>query len=151
MPFVGNAGSIFELSSNGVLTTLYTFCSQNDCTDGSDPVTGMLQGTDGILYGTTAYGGTNNDGVVYSLSVGLGPFVETTPIFGKVGARVTILGNNLEGATRVTFNSADAAITSGTNTEITTTVPTGATTGAVEVMTAAGTKLESNVVFQVIP
>jgi hypothetical protein len=77
--------------------------------------------------------------------------VETTPPSGKVGAKVIILGNNLKGATRVAFNGADATITSDSDTEITTTVPTGATTGEVEVMTAAGKKLESNVFFQVIP
>jgi uncharacterized repeat protein (TIGR03803 family) len=149
--FVGDAGSVFKLAPTAEVTTLYTFCSQANCADGASPVTPMLQGTDGALYGTTVAGGTDNDGVVFSLSVGLGPFVETTPTFGKVGARVMILGNNLEGATRVTFNGTDATITSDSDTEITTTVPTGATTGAVEVMTADGTKLESNVVFQVIP
>jgi hypothetical protein len=37
-----------------------------------------------LLYGTTVYGGANNDGTVFSLSVGLGPFVETQPTSGKV-------------------------------------------------------------------
>lgn len=149
--FSGNNGSAFELTPRGKLTTLYNFCSQTGCTDGADPIAGVLQGTNGILYGTTAVGGTDNDGAVFSLSVGLGPFVETTPTSGKIGAKVIILGNNLKGATSVTFNGVDATITGGSNTEITATVPTGATTGAVEVTTASGKKLESNLAFQVIP
>ncbi len=149
--FFGDAGSIFELTSSRELTPLYNFCSEINCADGTGPEGGMLQGSDGAFYGTAGGGGTYDYGVVYSLSVGLGPFVETTPTFGKVGAKVIILGNNLKGATRVAFDGTTATITGGSNTEITTTVPTGATTGAVEVMTAAGKKLESNVVFQVIP
>jgi uncharacterized repeat protein (TIGR03803 family) len=144
-------GTIFELTTTGELTTLYNFCSQTECADGADPVAGVLQGTNGTLYGTTAGGGTNNDGIVFSLSVGLGPFVKTNPTAGKVGAKVIILGNNLKGATEVTFNGVDATITSDSNTAITTTVPTGATTGVVEVTTVAGKKLESNLAFQVIP
>ena len=148
---INNGGTVFELTTGGALTTLYNFCSQTGCIDGADPIAGVLQGTDGILYGTTASGGTDNDGVVFSLSVGLGPFVKTTPTAGKVGAKVIILGNDLKGATGVTFNGVDATITGDSNTAITTTVPTGATTGAVEVMTASGKKLVSNLAFQVIP
>ena len=144
-------GTVFELTTGGALTTLYNFCAQAGCTDGADPMAGVLQGTNGTLYGTTAGGGTNNEGIVFSLSVGLGLFVKTNPTAGKVGANVIILGNNLKGATEVTFNGVDATITSDSNTAIMTTVPTGATTGVVEVTTAAGMKLESNLTFQVIP
>lgn len=145
-------GTIFKITPGGELTTLYDFCPdpQAFCPDGENGGP-LVQGTDGIIYGTTTYGGTDNDGVVFSLSVGLGPFVETNPTSGKVGAKVIILGNDLKDATRVAFNGVDATIISGSDTEITTTVPSGATTGSVEVMTAAGKKLESNVVFQVIP
>ena len=43
-------------------------------------------------------------GTVFSLSVDLGPFVETLPAAGKAGATIKILGSNLTGATSVTFN-----------------------------------------------
>ena len=57
-------------------------------------------------------GGANgNCGTVFSLSVGLGPFVETQPTSGKVGAAVKILGTDLTGATSVTFNGTAAAFT----------------------------------------
>jgi uncharacterized repeat protein (TIGR03803 family) len=148
---INNGGTVFELTTGGALTTLYNFCSQTGCIDGADPIAGVLQGTNGILYGTTASGGTDNDGFVFSLSVGLGPFVKTNPTARKVGAKVIILGNNLEGATEVTFNGVDAIITGDSNTAIMTAVPTGATTGAVEVTTASGKKLVSNLAFQVIP
>jgi uncharacterized protein (TIGR03437 family) len=93
-------------------------------------------------------GGTNNEGTVFSLSVGLGPFVETNPTSGTLGAVVIILGTNLTGTTSVTFNGTAATFTVKSTSEITTTVPTGATTGTVQVVTPGGT-LSSNVPFRV--
>jgi uncharacterized repeat protein (TIGR03803 family) len=143
-------GTVFEITPAGKLTTLYTFCPQYSCTDGAHPSAGLLQDTDGTFYGTTAGGGGGADyGTVFSLSVGLGPFVKTQPTSGKVGANVIILGNNLKGTTRVTFNGKVAAFKVVSGTEITATVPTGATTGTVKVTTPAGT-LKSNVAFCVI-
>lgn len=44
-------------------------------------------------------------GTIFSLSVGLGPFVETQTTSGKVGAAVKILGSDLTGATSVSFTA----------------------------------------------
>jgi uncharacterized protein (TIGR03437 family) len=74
--------------------------------------------------------------------------VETQTKSGKVGAAVKILGNNLTGSTSVTFNGTAAVFTVVSASEITTTVPAGATTGTVQVVTAGGT-LSSNVPFRV--
>ena len=79
--------------------------------------------------------------------MGLGPFVETNPASGKVGTAVTILGNNLAGATSVTFHGKKATF-KASSTYITTTVPSGATTGTVEVVTPNNT-LKSKVPFRV--
>jgi uncharacterized protein (TIGR03437 family) len=57
--------------------------------------------------------------------------------------------NNLTGATRVTFNGTAATFKVVSSSEITTTVPTGATTGKVKVVTLQRT-LTSNV-FRVTP
>jgi uncharacterized repeat protein (TIGR03803 family) len=141
-------GTVFKIGHGDTLTTLYSFCSQGGCADGYYPYGGLLQGTDGIFYGTTEQGGADGAGTVFSLSVGLGPFVETLPASGKVGAKVIILGNNLTGTTSVRFNGTAAAFTVVKSTEITATVPTGATTGKVKV-TTPNQALESNVAFRV--
>jgi uncharacterized protein (TIGR03437 family) len=86
---------------------------------------------------------------VYRLSVGLGPFVEPQRTSGKVGAIIKILGTDLTGATRVTFNGTAAAFTVVSASLITATVPAGATTGTVQVITPEGT-LSSNVPFRVL-
>ena len=49
-------GSVFRLTPSGTLTTLYSFCSKSACADGANPVGGLIQATDGNLYGTTELG-----------------------------------------------------------------------------------------------
>jgi uncharacterized repeat protein (TIGR03803 family) len=142
-------GTIFEITRSGTFTTLHTFSS----TDGANPEGGVLQATNGSFYGTTEYGGTNGfggEGTVFSLSVGLAPFVKTQPASSAVGAAVYILGTDLSGATSVTFNGTPAVFTVNSHSLITTTVPAGATTGTVQVVTPSGT-LSSNVPFRVRP
>jgi len=145
-------GTAFKITPDGTLTTLYSFCPQSGCSDGVAPRGALVQDTDGVFYGTTAYGGSsicsNGCGTIFSLSVGLGPFVETVPTSGKAGATVHILGTNLTGATSVTFNGTPATFAVVSGSYIKTTVPTGATTGPVQVTTPGGT-LNSNVTFYV--
>ena len=147
-----NDGTVFEITPSGTLTTLYSFCSQSGCPDGQSPNAGLVQATNGDLYGTTLNGGgANNDGTVFSLSVGLGPFVETRPRSGEVGTVVEILGTDLTGATSVSFNGTAATFTVNlSGSAISTTVPALATTGTVEVVTPSRT-LSSNVPFRVLP
>jgi uncharacterized repeat protein (TIGR03803 family) len=141
-------GTVFEITPTRTLTTLYSFCPKFPCTDGVLPFAGLIQATNGDFYGTTHGGGARGDGTVFSLATGLGPFVETLPAVGKVGATVIILGNNLTGASRVTFNGTPATFKVVSDSEITTVVPSGATTGKVAVTTPSGS-LTSNVTFSV--
>ena len=141
-------GTVFKITPAGTLTTLYSFCSQSSCADGSYPEGGLVQDTNGRLYGTTSQGGASGRGTVFTLSMGLQAFVETQPSFGKVGIRVKILGTNLTGATSVTFNGVPATFTVFSYSLIGTTVPAGATTGTVQVTTPSGV-LSSNVPFRV--
>jgi hypothetical protein len=69
---------------------------------------------------------------------------------GEVGGTVTILGNDLGRTSSVAFNETAAAFTVVSSTEITATVPTGATTGFVTVTTPIAT-LTSNKKFRVEP
>jgi uncharacterized repeat protein (TIGR03803 family) len=147
----GNGGTVFKITPQGTLTTLYTFCSETECADGGAPYAGLVQATNGRLYGTTSWLGGYGYGTVFSVSVGLGRFVETIPAFGKVGENVTILGNGLKGSTSVSLNGTPATAFTASNTAIRATVPTGATTGSVEVVTASGRVLRSNAKFRIIP
>src|SRR5205807_1443897 len=48
----GGCGTIFKMTTSGALTTLHNF--DFDC---FWPYAGLVRGTDGALYGTTAFGG----------------------------------------------------------------------------------------------
>jgi uncharacterized repeat protein (TIGR03803 family) len=137
-------GTVFKMTPSGTLTTLHRFSDS----DGAGLYAGLVQATNGDFYGTTSGGGANGDGTVFSLSVGLGPFVETRPTSGKAGAAVEILGTDLTGATSVAFNGTAAAFKVLSPSLIAAAVPAGATTGTVQVITTGGT-LSSNVPFQV--
>ena len=110
----------------------------------------MVQGTDGKLYGTTSEGGASSN---CSDTDGCGTVcrsrsVETQRTSAMVRAAVKILGTDLTGATSVTFNGTPATFAVVSPSEITTTVPAGATTGKVCVRTPSG-MLMSNAVFRV--
>ena len=142
----GGCGTIFEITPGGTFTNLYALTIWDAGADLQSP---LVQDTNGIFYGNTRGGGLEGSGVVFTLMTGLGPFVEMLPNLGAVGARVTILGTNLTGTTSVTFNGTAATFTvNPTGTAINTTVPSGATTGTVQVVTPGGT-LSSNVPFRV--
>ena len=148
-------GTLFRVSKAGVETRLHSF----HVTDGAAPRTQVVQGTDGNVYGTTSNGGPRNKticnnppfgcGTVFRESVGK-PFVKAVELEGKVGDSIVILGNALTGSTGVTFNGTTAIFTVVSDTEITATVPSGATTGKIEVTTPT-TLLVSNVKFEVLP
>jgi uncharacterized repeat protein (TIGR03803 family) len=140
-------GTVFKITPSGSLTTLYGFCSESGCT--YTPAA-LVQATNGYFYGTTVHGGANKVGTVFRLSVGLGPFVKTIPTSAKVGKAVKILGTDLTGATSVSFNGTGAVFTVVSSSLITTTVPAGATSGQVQVVTPSGT-LSSNVPLRVLP
>jgi uncharacterized repeat protein (TIGR03803 family) len=54
-------GNIFEITPAGKLTSIYLFCPQvSTCPDGSSPYAGLVQASNGRLYGATTTGGNNN-------------------------------------------------------------------------------------------
>jgi uncharacterized repeat protein (TIGR03803 family) len=63
---ISNAGSVFQISTNGVLTNLYSFGGGND---GANPYAGLVLGSDGSFYGTTQSGGTNGgQGTIFKIN-----------------------------------------------------------------------------------
>jgi uncharacterized repeat protein (TIGR03803 family) len=68
-----NQGTLFEFAktSDGYASTptiLYSFCAQADCTDGADPLSGVIVDAEGNLFGTTNSGGAHNKGTVFELA-----------------------------------------------------------------------------------
>src|SRR5262249_29249133 len=64
-----NAGTIFSVTPEGKLTTLYSFCAESNCTDGEAPLlNSLVQGSNGNFYGTTPTGGAHGFGTVFEIT-----------------------------------------------------------------------------------
>src|SRR5262245_31770893 len=61
-------GTVFKMDATGNLTTLHSFSGSPN--DGSNPVAGLVQGSDGNFYGTTPSGGQHFQGIVCRISQG---------------------------------------------------------------------------------
>jgi len=145
-------GTIFQVTPGGELTLVHGFGGYP--TDGQGPYAGLVQGTDGSFYGTTSGGGEGGCssygcGTIFNLSMGLSPFIKTNPSAAHIGSKVGILGTNLTGATSVTFNGTAAVFKVHSQTLIVAEVPSGATTGTIQVQ-LPGSTLSSNVLFNVL-
>ena len=109
-------GTAFKLSSGGTLSTLYSFCGQANCTDGQSPTTGLMQGTDGNLYGATLNGGLYDAGAIYKLAVAPGlaaPVqLQLTPSTAAPGASISFFWQVLN-AFSTTSQQCAAFVTNG--------------------------------------
>jgi kumamolisin len=100
---------------------------------GYDRVTGIGVPNVSVLLGTLTGTGSGTPSIT-----------SFNPTSGPAGTSVTILGTNLGGASAVTFNGTSATFTNNSSTQISATVPAGATTGTISVVTSAGTATSSS-------
>jgi uncharacterized repeat protein (TIGR03803 family) len=142
-----NRGVLYRIKPNGTtFSVLYNF----DFTTGRTPSVTPFQHTTGNFYSDTYQGGNFDRGVIYRLATGAPSFVSPIPWWGKVGASIGLLGQGFTGTTEVSFNGTPATFTVVSNTYLTATVPDGATTGLITVVTPS-TSLTSNRIFLVTP
>jgi uncharacterized repeat protein (TIGR03803 family) len=73
-PFYTTCGTVYKMTPSGELTTLYSFCAEQECIDGQLPRAGLVQATNGNLYGTTLQGGQP-----YCNGYGCGTIFEISP------------------------------------------------------------------------
>src|SRR5207249_200654 len=59
-----NKGTVFQVTTNGMLTSLASFTNAN----GANPAAGLVQGSDGNFYGTTYSGGSGGKGTVFQVT-----------------------------------------------------------------------------------
>ena len=83
-----NAGTIFRITPEGSLITLYSFVQTSS--SGSPGPGGMVQAADGTFYGTTSNDGANSDGTIFTFSIGLGGTAASTTALGLSPATVTV-------------------------------------------------------------
>jgi hypothetical protein len=135
----GGPSSLFEVTLAGQFETLQYLSGLQI---GTCPCW-LTQGSDGLFYGTTMSGGPGI-GTAWTWNLGLpkplpslcGPL----PASGNAGTSVIVWGENLLGATGVSFNGTPAVTFSNITKEyVSVSVPAGATTGPVTITTPNGT------------
>jgi uncharacterized repeat protein (TIGR03803 family) len=139
-------GTIFKITPQGAYSVLHTFAH----TDGDSLWSALYQHTNGLIYGATRYGGTGTDstcyancGVFFSLNAGLTPYAALSPFFGSRGTSFTILGQGFTAATKVTIGGTSVSFTIVSDTCITATVPTFASSGRVTVYSGRGSLMSN--------
>ncbi len=129
----------FRITKSGQYTTLADMApnSVGQC------VCLLIQGSDGLIYGSAQSGGVTGGGTVFSVGLGLGKPAPLVPSFqpasGPAGTKVLLWGTNLLSPS-VQFNglAASEVVSSGPN-YVWATVPTGAASGPITVTTPGGT------------
>ena len=61
-------GTVFKITAAGTESVLHSFVGGT--TDGQQPIAGLVMDSAGNLYGTTSFGGENDDGTVFKISAG---------------------------------------------------------------------------------
>jgi RHS repeat-associated protein len=123
---------------NGTSATSFTVNSSTQIT--ATVPTGATTGTISV---TTPYG-TATTSTSFTVNVPAPTITTFSPTSGTPGTSVTITGTNFTGATAVAFHgTAAASFTVNSATQITATVPNGATTGTITVTTPGGTATSS--------
>jgi uncharacterized repeat protein (TIGR03803 family) len=145
-------GTIFEIQA-GIFNKFYDFTGNAGPIWGNNATSDLFANTDGLLYGVTNSGGANGLGVIYAVT----PPNPTPNItlccnwWVILDQPVTILGNNLEGVTDVSFGSVAAQFQPGSQTYLTAEVPSGAIDAPITVTLATGLQLQTEQSVHILP
>ncbi|HEY3333531.1 MAG TPA: choice-of-anchor tandem repeat GloVer-containing protein [Capsulimonadaceae bacterium] len=107
------SGNVYVIQPDKTLSIVYSF---EGAKDSVYPLSSLVQGDDGRLYGTSWYGGANNLGTVFSLDLGLvTPAPTITPNGGTSRGYVTVtFADTLAGASIYYTTDGSDPATSGT-------------------------------------
>jgi len=78
-------GAVFRVTTAGAMETVVSFTGTSGTAPGNGPTAGLVQGSDGQLYGTTSSGGANGFGVAFKIS-GMGSYTKLVDFTGTTGA-----------------------------------------------------------------
>jgi uncharacterized repeat protein (TIGR03803 family) len=102
-------GTIFRITPAGTLTVLHSFNGG----DGDVPAAGLVQATDGNLYGVAEYGGQYSDGTVFRLSGPTPQAVQFVPVTPCRLVDTRSDGGPIQGNASRTFNLPQYALSKG--------------------------------------
>jgi hypothetical protein len=153
-PASGPVGTKVTITGTGFTgTTAVKFAGTNASfavvSDTSLTATVPSSATSGTI-AVTAPGGTATSATAFTVTPPAPTISSFAPTSGTVGTNVTIAGANFTGTTSVTFGGTSAAFTVVSDTALSATVPSGASSGLIAVTTPGGTATSANA-FTVTP
>jgi uncharacterized repeat protein (TIGR03803 family) len=136
----GGYSQLFRIARSGAYSVVYDMSDAR--ADGACHCS-LVQGSDGIVYGTAVGGGKYGAGLYFALDAGQPKPAPRprrfNPQSGPAGAKVLIWGSNLLSAS-VRFNGTPATVVSSSGSNyVWATLPPGASTGPITVTTPGGT------------
>ncbi|MBC7882256.1 MAG: IPT/TIG domain-containing protein [Anaerolineae bacterium] len=138
---VGTSVTITGANFNGATSVTFNGTTSSFVVDNTAQIRATVPSgaTSGQITVTTPTGSaTSTD--TYTVTAAGSPTISSfSPLSGPVGTPVVITGSNFTSASAVNFNGTTAAFTVNSSTQITATVPSGATTGTISVTTSGGT------------
>jgi len=145
-------GTLFDVSSKGILYTLFNFTGTGGTVPGSAAETLMVH-TNGSYYGVTFTGGSQDDGTLFSLTpINLREILTVVgPVFLEPGGPVEILGNELTQTAEVSFGSVQAQFQANADTYLTATVPQDAVDSPIIVTLETGLQVETQGSVHILP
>jgi uncharacterized repeat protein (TIGR03803 family) len=78
-------GALFEVTPSGQTTLLHSFGDGTVTNDGITPEAGIIQGSDGAIYGTTSSGGSAGLGTIFKVVSALPEIASSLSVYGAVG------------------------------------------------------------------
>jgi uncharacterized repeat protein (TIGR03803 family) len=92
------AGTVFSLSTNGLAyTILHSFTDRDGGGDGAVPLAGLVQTRDGVLFGTTSKGGTEDYGTIFRIGADGGNYAVVRSFSGANGGAVNPCATLIQG------------------------------------------------------
>ena len=83
----GNFGTVFKVTTNGTLTTLYSF---NNFANGGYPVAALTFGPDGDFYGSTSEGGSSSVGTIFKMTTNGTMILSVAFNYNETGGNPTV-------------------------------------------------------------
>jgi hypothetical protein len=155
-PTSGPVGTSVQITGTGLFgASTVTFNTTNATTftvDSNTQITATVPAgaTTGAIKVTTP-GGTATSATNFTVTGGAFAITSFNPTSGVIGTSVVITGVGFTGVHRVRFNGTSATFTVNSNTQITATVPAGATTGPISVTKPGNNTATSSTSFTVVP
>jgi hypothetical protein len=137
---VGTSVTISGTNFTGASAVRFNGVSASFAVNSATTITATVPtgATTGPISVTTSAGGTASSAGSFTVTTNPPTISSFTPTSGPVGTNVTISGADFTGATAVLFNGTSASYTVSSATTITATVPAGATSGPISVITSGG-------------